>query len=67
MLKQRNDKYREMVLHKYVPMFISTEDVYIYLGKLISQIFNRNLKSQLMTVNHAYKEYIKMRYILTMK
>lgn len=67
MLKQRNDKYREMVLHKYVLMFISTEDVYIYLGKLISQIFNRNLKSQLMTVNHAYKEYIKMRYILTMK
>lgn len=67
MLKQRNDKYREKVLHKYVPMFISTEDVYIYLGKLISQIFNRNLKSQLMTVNHAYKEYIKMRYILTMK
>lgn len=53
MLKQRSDKYREMVLHKYVLMFISTEDVYIYLGKLISQIFNRNLKSQLMTVNHT--------------
>lgn len=66
MLKQRNDKYREMVLHKYVLMFISTEDVYIYLGKLISQIFNRNLKSLLMTVNHT-KKYIKMRYILTMK
>lgn len=66
MLKQRNDKYREMVLHKYVLMFISTEDVYIYLGKLISQIFNRNLKSLLMTVNYT-KKYIKMRYILTMK
>lgn len=66
MLKQRNDKYREMVLHKYVLMFISTEDVYIYLGKLISQIFNGNLKSLLMTVNHT-KKYIKMRYILTMK
>lgn len=64
MLKQRNDKYREMVLHKYVPMFISTEDVYIYLGKLISQIFNRN---QSINDCESYKEYIKMQYILTMK
>lgn len=65
MLKQRNDKYREMVLHKYVLMFISTEDVYIYLGKLISQIFNRN---QSINDCESYKEYIKMRlYILTMK